>query len=212
MRRKKRANYGLPDTTQRKWCGTCAKRHGGVLLGKQKMCEDCKGKHANYGLPDTTQRKWCFTCAKTHGGVLLGKGGSKRAGQQKRRRAPPAPASESSEEDDALGNDGRPSALDSESSDEDADPLEEAPAAGSGLLLQRHPNYIRFSDVGEPPADGPPAPPPLQAAAKKAAVAVVLPKQKSGSRHGDRWRGWRACLRWSRLGVAFHEGRLQRYA
>ena len=109
------------------------------------MGEACAGekkeKWANYGLPDTTQRKWCGECAKTHGGVLLGRGGSKRAGQQKRRRAPPAPASASSEEDDALGNDGRPSALDSESSDEDADPLEEAPAAGSGLLLQRHPNY-----------------------------------------------------------------------
>ena len=51
-------------------------------------------------------------------------------------------------EDDALGNDGRPGALDSESSDEDADPLEEAPAASSGLLLHKHPKYIRFADVG----------------------------------------------------------------
>ena len=94
-------------------------------------------------------------------GVLLRKKTPARGGAQgKRRRAAPDPASESSEEDDALGNDGRPGALDSESSDEDADPLEEAPAAGSGLLLQHHPKYIRFTDVGEPPADGPPAPHP----------------------------------------------------
>ena len=73
----------------------------------------------------------------------MGKKTPARGGAQgKRRRAAPDPASESSEEDDALGNDGRPGALDLESSDEDVDPLEEAPAAGSGLLLQHHPKYI----------------------------------------------------------------------
>ena len=120
MRRKKRAHYG-PKGGKRQWCGTCAKTHGGVYLGQQKMCVDCKEKRANYGEEGTTERRWCGPCAERYGGVLLGKGG-KRAGPQKRRRAPPAPTStESSEEDDALGNDGRPGALDSESSDEDVD-------------------------------------------------------------------------------------------
>ena len=45
-KKEKWANYGLPDTTKRKWCGTCAKKHGGVLLGTRKMCEDCHDKWA----------------------------------------------------------------------------------------------------------------------------------------------------------------------
>ena len=38
---KKSAHYGLQGNTKRRWCGPCAKRHGGVVyLGTRKMCED----------------------------------------------------------------------------------------------------------------------------------------------------------------------------
>ena len=44
-------------------------------------------------------------------------------------------------------------------------------------------------------------------------AASCCPSRNLGAAtHGDRCCGWRACLRWSRLGVAFHEGHLQRYA
>ena len=74
--KKKQASYGLPNSTKRKWCGTCAKGYGGVLLCKgqsKQMCVDCQDKRANYGLPNTTERRWCGTCAERHGGVLLSK-------------------------------------------------------------------------------------------------------------------------------------------
>ena len=84
---KKWANYGEQGNTKRKWCGTCAKKHGGVRLGTRQMCEDCKEKEANYGEEGTTRRKWCGTCAKEHGGVRLGK---KRLpdGSRERRSSP----------------------------------------------------------------------------------------------------------------------------
>ena len=53
------ASCGEEGGTKRQWCGPCAKRHGGVLLGKQKMCEDCGGKWANYGEEGGTERRWC---------------------------------------------------------------------------------------------------------------------------------------------------------
>ena len=46
---KKRANCGPPDTKERRWCGGCAKQHGGVYKERWK-CEDCGKKWANYGL------------------------------------------------------------------------------------------------------------------------------------------------------------------
>ena len=63
MGRKKRAHFGLKGG-KRQWCGPCAKRHGGVYLSKQPMCEGCQDRHASYGLPNTTKRKWCASCAK----------------------------------------------------------------------------------------------------------------------------------------------------
>ena len=68
----KHAHYGKVDSTERTLCGRCAKTHGGVYLGKEKMCEDCKDKHASYGEEGGT-KQWCGTCAKTHGGVYLRK-------------------------------------------------------------------------------------------------------------------------------------------
>ena len=40
----KHASFGLKGSgsKKRQWCGTCAKEHGGVYLGKRKMCDDCK--------------------------------------------------------------------------------------------------------------------------------------------------------------------------
>ena len=72
-RKKKRANYGVQGSRKKEWCGTCAKEHGGVLLGTPQMCEDCRNTRASYGLPNTPGRKykWCGTCAKRYGGVLL---------------------------------------------------------------------------------------------------------------------------------------------
>jgi len=59
--KEKRANYGLLNTRERKWCFTCAERYGGVRLGQQqKMCEDCNEKHANYGLKGG-KKQWCAT-------------------------------------------------------------------------------------------------------------------------------------------------------
>ena len=74
-RKKKRANYGVQGSRKKEWCGTCAKEHGGVLLGTPQMCEDCRNTRASYGLPNTPGRKykWCGTCAKRYGGVLLSK-------------------------------------------------------------------------------------------------------------------------------------------
>ena len=45
---KKYAYFG-PKGGKRQWCGTCAKTHGGVYLGQQKMCVGCKEKWASYG-------------------------------------------------------------------------------------------------------------------------------------------------------------------
>ena len=36
-KKEKWANYGLPDTAKRKWCGACAKKHGGVLLSQEAV-------------------------------------------------------------------------------------------------------------------------------------------------------------------------------
>ena len=35
------AMYGLPDIKQRRWCGPCAKKHGGVRLGKSIAWMQC---------------------------------------------------------------------------------------------------------------------------------------------------------------------------
>ena len=73
----------------------CAKRHGGVRLGKHQMCEDCHDKHANFGKVGSTKRLWCGECAKAHGGVNLsrqgkrhGTGGSLPARKRRRRGVP----------------------------------------------------------------------------------------------------------------------------
>ena len=69
-RKKKHASYGLKSLRKKEWCGPCAKRHGGIYLGKRKMCEDCHKKSAHYGLQGNTKRRWCGPCAKRHGGVV----------------------------------------------------------------------------------------------------------------------------------------------
>ena len=60
---KKWANYGEQGNTKRKWCGTCAKKHGGLCLGKPKMCEDCELKQPSYGLEHEQKTRWCARCA-----------------------------------------------------------------------------------------------------------------------------------------------------
>eukprot|EP01050_Picozoa_sp_SAG11_P018863 SAG11_NODE_2917_length_2839_cov_1.643431_3_plen_185_part_00 len=86
-------NYGL-EGQSRRWCGGCAREHGGVLMNKPKpgrppkdarprgssttgsMCEDCGIVSKNYGLPVPRPeqcRRWCGSCAVKHGGVLLHK-------------------------------------------------------------------------------------------------------------------------------------------
>ena len=71
--KKKVAHYGLKRSGKKEWCATCAERHGGVLLSKQQMCEDCHKKRANYGEEGKRSARWCGLCAKRHGGVWLGK-------------------------------------------------------------------------------------------------------------------------------------------
>eukprot|EP01050_Picozoa_sp_SAG11_P023920 SAG11_NODE_4949_length_1712_cov_0.789213_3_plen_224_part_00 len=78
-------NYGLPGETRRRWCGRCAKNHGGekktgenrnARVEKKRpwtpYCEDCEVKARNYGLPDVVSRRWCGGCAKKYGGVKKG--------------------------------------------------------------------------------------------------------------------------------------------
>ena len=51
----KHAHFGEVGSSERKWCGPCAKEQVGetVLIGK-KMCETCGKKHANFGLSAST--------------------------------------------------------------------------------------------------------------------------------------------------------------
>ena len=65
----KHANYGLLTERRRRWCAGCAAAEGGVLLRKQKKCEQgCGLKEASFGLPDggktVVRRRWCANCAK----------------------------------------------------------------------------------------------------------------------------------------------------
>ena len=45
--KKKQAFFGIKGSGKPQWCAICAKRHGGVLLGKWQMCEDCHDKWAH---------------------------------------------------------------------------------------------------------------------------------------------------------------------
>ena len=57
------AHYGVKGSRKKHWCATCAKEHGGVLLGKRQMCEDCQVKQASCGEEGNKKRWWCGTCA-----------------------------------------------------------------------------------------------------------------------------------------------------
>ena len=51
--KRKQAFFGTKGSGKPQWCGPCAKKHGGVYLGKRQMCEDCHDKWANFGPPNT---------------------------------------------------------------------------------------------------------------------------------------------------------------
>jgi hypothetical protein len=61
------ATFGLIEKKHEKarWCGVCAKKHGGVNI-KSKKCEDCSAKTASFGLPNEGSRRWCGDCAGKH--------------------------------------------------------------------------------------------------------------------------------------------------
>ena len=69
----KRANFGLPNETTRRFCGPCGKKVGAERKGKHKMCETCEEKHANFGLPDETAKRYCGPCGKKVGAEYKGK-------------------------------------------------------------------------------------------------------------------------------------------
>lgn len=85
-------NYGRPDEKKVRWCGTCADKHGAILLSKAKkqqkdanappgiaaprvkqptssLCEDCGIRWKRYGTVREKVKRWCGDCAKSHGNV-----------------------------------------------------------------------------------------------------------------------------------------------
>jgi hypothetical protein len=43
-----RASSGLTEERRTRWCGTCAKAHGGAVNNAHKMCEGCGEKRATF--------------------------------------------------------------------------------------------------------------------------------------------------------------------
>jgi hypothetical protein len=65
-----RPSFGTGDKPRMRWCGTCAKKHGGAVYKLQdKMCEDCGKTRPSFGIKDKRAKRWCSACSKNHDGA-----------------------------------------------------------------------------------------------------------------------------------------------
>lgn len=59
------ASYGLLSENKIRYCGVCAKKHGGIDL-KNEMCEDCCVIHAHYNYEFESKPAYCLNCSKKY--------------------------------------------------------------------------------------------------------------------------------------------------
>ena len=74
--KEKRPFFGIPGETSKRFCGTCAPRHGAFNF--RQKCVDCGAKGPTHGTADqlkrrqqARRRKWCLNCSSNHDDAVL---------------------------------------------------------------------------------------------------------------------------------------------